>query len=236
MEFTQNPAYILAILFFNLALSEWLGRYSFFRSLGTALLVILFTAVWANLGLIPSSSDQDPVYLGIFQYLAPLSIFYLLLGVNLQTVRRAGAPMLIMFFIGASGTIVGVLAGMSVINGPEILGDLYPAFSGMFTGTYIGGGANFNALAVHFEVMQEGNLFAGAVAVDNIMTAIWMVATIVLPKILWRTIPRAPKNGKDSSTGFSSPKLHSEETNLYHLSLLGLLGLFTLLISNYLAD
>jgi uncharacterized membrane protein len=59
----------------------------------------------------------------------------------------------------------------------------------MFAGTYIGGSVNFNAVALHYDVVRQGTLYGGTIVVDNILTAIWMVATIALPRLLapiWR--------------------------------------------------
>ena len=52
--------YIAAILGANLLLCEWLVRHTVCRHLGTALMIILVTAVEANLGLIPSASNAPP--------------------------------------------------------------------------------------------------------------------------------------------------------------------------------
>ena len=180
------PVLILAILCASVVLSEWLVRNTFLRHLGTALVVIIVVAVWANLRLIPSASQGSVVYDGIFAYLAPLSIFYLLLDVNLASIRRAGAPMLLFFLLGSLATAVGVVVGMLVIDGPAQFGEFYPAICGMFTGTYTGGSVNYNAIAIHYGMMREGMLYAGMTAVDNIITAVWMVVTLAVPMLFRR--------------------------------------------------
>ena len=185
----SSPVFLLAILCGSVVLSEWLVRKTFLRHLGTALVVIVVVAVWANLGLIPSASQGSVVYNGIFQYLAPLSIFYLLLDVNLASIRRAGAPMLLLFILGSGATAMGVVAGMYLIDGPTHFGQFYPAISGMFTGTYTGGSVNYNAIAIHYDMMREGVLYAGMTAVDNIITAVWMVVTLAVPMLLRRSGP-----------------------------------------------
>ncbi|WP_116126589.1 DUF819 domain-containing protein [Lewinella sp. IMCC34183] len=182
----SNPLLILAILCGSVVLAEWLVRRTPLRHLGTALVVIIVVAVWANLGLIPSASQGSAVYDGVFRYLAPLSIFYLLLDVNLASIRRAGAPMLLLFLLGSAGTALGVVAGMYLIDGPGQFGEFYPAISGMFTGTYTGGSVNYNAIAIHYDMMREGVLYAGMTAVDNIITAVWMVITLAVPLVLRR--------------------------------------------------
>ena len=100
-----NPVLTLAILFFNIAICEYLVRKTALKHLGTALLVILVTAIEANLFLIPSASNPSVVYDIIFTYVAPISIFYLLLEVNFASIKKAGLPILLMFFIGSLGTV-----------------------------------------------------------------------------------------------------------------------------------
>ena len=181
---TTNPLFILSVLALNIALSEWLARRTWLRHLGSALLVIVLTAIAANVGLIPTYSDDVAVYSGVFAYVAPLAIFLLLLQVDLKGIARAGLPMLGMFALGAAGTVAGVLAGMAVVGGPRAFGELHYALGGMFTGTYIGGSINYNAIALHYGVVKHGLLYAGAAAVDSAMTSVWMAVTVVLPRLL----------------------------------------------------
>ncbi|MBX2876508.1 MAG: DUF819 family protein [Saprospiraceae bacterium] len=233
----DQPLYVLGMLCLGILLSEWLVRNTFFKRFGTALVVILLVAVMANLGIVPSASNASPVYGGIFTYIAPLSIFFLLLDVNLESIRKAGAPMLILFGVGSIGTILGVLAGMYLVDGAEHFGDLYPAISGMFTGTYTGGSVNFNAVALHYNVMEEGTLFAGMIAVDNILTAIWMIVTLALPSLF----RRLRKSDQVLPTETTTPtEVHvereSENLNIISLSIILSLGFFSLLFSDLLAE
>lgn len=192
MPLLRDPLAILAVLMVNILIADRLARRPGFRQLGTSLLVILITALTANLGLIPASTDAPPLYDGIFTYLAPISIFYLLLTVNLRSLRRAGSPMVLNFFIGAVGTLLGVVAGMWAVGGPRGFGTLYYALGGMFAGTYTGGSSNLNAIALHYGVNKTGNLYAAAIATDNIVTALWMGVTLLLPPLLERYVPRRP--------------------------------------------
>jgi uncharacterized membrane protein len=153
---------------------------------------ILVTAAAANLGIIPAGSTAQapvPVYDVIFAHVAPISIFWLLLQVHLKSVLKAGPVMLGLFFIGSVGTMVGVLLAVALVDASSSIGPLYKAVAGMFAGTYIGGSVNFNAIALEYDVVRNGVLYGGAIVVDNIITAIWMAATIGLPKLLapvWR--------------------------------------------------
>lgn len=233
----DNPLYVLAMLCLSILICEWLVRTTFLKHLSTALLVILFVALLANLGIMPSASQGSIVYSGIFAYIAPLSIFFLLLDVNLESIRKAGAPMLILFGVGIVGTVLGVLGGMYLIDGSEQFGHLYPAISGMFVGTYTGGSVNFNAVAIHYNMIEEGVLYAGMAAVDNIVTALWMMVTLLVPSLLRRGIKRTsvpvPARG---GVGEESPEREKETIGVLSLSILLSLGLFTLLVANTLAD
>jgi len=180
----SHPLWVIAVLAGATAASEWLARRTALRHLGSALLVIVLAAVAANLGVIPSVTDGSPVYDAIFGTVGPLAIFWLLLQVRLASVLRAGPAVLVLFLLGAVGTFVGVLAGMLLLGGGDVLGPLHAALGGMYVGTYVGGSINFNAVALEYDVMRDGALYAGAAVVDNVATTLWMAATVVLPRLL----------------------------------------------------
>jgi len=232
----NNPVLTLAILFFNVALCEYLVRKTFLKHVGTALLVILITAIEANLYLIPSASNPSVVYDIIFTYVAPISIFYLLLEVNFASIRKAGLPILVMFLIGSLGTVLGVFVAGNLIDGNENIGEKFPMIAGMFTGTYTGGSINFNAVALHYDMNKEANLYTGAVAIDNIITAIWMVATIALPKFLQSWLPRVKRREANEGTLTEKDLNDTEPLNPMNSSVLIVIGLVALLISDWLAS
>ena len=201
-----DPLLVLGVLAANIALSEWLVRRTWLSHLGTALLVILVTAVVANLGLIPTYSSDIPLYEGVFSHVALLGIFWLLLGVRLRELVAAGRAMIALFLLGALGTLVGVLVGMRVVDGEATLGEPYRAIGGMFVGTYTGGSVNFNAIALHYRVAENGALYAGANAVDSAMTTVWMAITLILPRWLRgrglaSSTPSAPRTAASPDRG-----------------------------------
>ncbi len=236
--FTEG-LYILAVLCLLVALSEWLVQRTVLRHFGTALLVILLTAIVANIGLLPAGSSAEkpvPVYDGIFSYVAPLAIFFLLLRVNLRDILKAGKPLIGLFLLGAAGTALGVVVGMWLIDGPAVFEDNFVAMGGMFVGTYTGGGINFNALAIHYDVVKEGLLYGGAIAVDNIMTAIWMMVSIAIPKLVapfWKTTSSASLQQQATA---ASVEVDREETTPMELGILLAIGCASLWLSNWLAD
>jgi uncharacterized membrane protein len=218
---------LVGILALLVALSEWLVRHTPLRHAGTALVAILLTAVVANLGIIPSGSDAAapvPVYDAIFAHIAPLGLFWLLLQVRLATIVRAGPAMLALFLIGAAGTVIGVLVATSLVGITDRVGPLSHAVAGMFAGTYIGGSVNFNAVALHYDVVRQGTLYGGTIVVDNILTALWMVATIALPRLL-ATVWRVARTGERPAA--TAPLLGIEEdTEAVHpIDLAGIVAL-----------
>jgi len=186
-------------------------------------------AVVANLGFIPSASNSIPRYDGIFKYVAPLSLFYLLLEVNLGALKKAGLPMLMMFLLGTLGTAIGVWVSLTFLLTPETFGEWRSILGGMFTATYTGGGLNFNTLALHYNVVEEGVLYAGAAAVDNVITTIWMLICLGLPVALNQLWPKKPLDTNKAST--SSNRFSMDSLNLNNLVILLILGLFSLAIS-----
>ena len=184
MNFIENPVYVLGVLCLMVILAVYAAKSKFGKKFGAALLVIIFTAVIANSNLIPSASNSIPLYDGIFKYLAPISIFYLLLGVNLTSIKKAGAPMIILFLIGSLATTLGILIAWYVISPQEIIGDDGKIIAGMLTGTYTGGSVNFNAVALEYDFQERGILYAGTIAVDNVVTTLWIVFTLAFPAIL----------------------------------------------------
>jgi len=225
-------------------LSEALVRNTWLRKLGTALLAILLTALVANIGLIPAGSSAEspvPVYEGIFAYVAPLAVFWLVLPVNLREVMKAGLPMIGLFLVGAFATASGTVLGMWAVNGSESIGPLHHAIAGMFTGTYVGGSVNFNAVALHYDVVKDGLLYTGAIVVDNIATTLWMIVSLALPTALIRFWPTNLR-GNDPGGSVSPEAEVEKDTESVHpvdaaiVLMLGFGGLWlSLLLSEWLS-
>lgn len=151
-----NPVYVTFMLLLLVVLAEWLGQKKYFKYLGASLIVIIAAAVFANLGFIPSAQDALPLYEGIFTYIAPLAIFFLLLNVKLNSIKQAGLPMLALFMAGSAGSVIGAFTGYYLLIAPHSTIPQDYAVAGMYTGTYIGGSANLNAVALQYGVFKNG--------------------------------------------------------------------------------
>lgn len=222
MELITNPVYVLALLCLMVILAVYTGKTKFGKQFGAALLVILFTAVLANLKLIPSASNSIELYSAIFTYVAPISIFYLLLNVNLTSIKQAGLPMIGLFLIGSLATTLGILISWFLVSPERVLGEDGKIIAGMLTGTYTGGSVNFNAVALEFGFQEKGILYAGTIAVDNVITTVWILATLALPVFL-RRFWKDKTNLK--STSNAQNKLNVEDEHIDFISLIWLLFL-----------
>ena len=236
MEFYSNPIYVLIVLSLMVILSVYAGKSKIGIKLGgPALLVIIFTAIIANLKLIPSASDSINLYDIIFKYIAPISIFYLLLNINLSSIKRAGLPMIGLFILGSLSTTAGILVSWLALSPEIILGDDARIIAGMLTGTYTGGSVNFNAIALEYDFQKKGVLYAGTIAVDNVVTTIWIMITLTIP-IVFKNLWKSNKSAiLDLSNKHKDPNLESLDfESLIWLIFLGITSYFISdLISSY---
>ena len=231
MNFITNPIYVLSVLCLMVILSVYVGKSKIGKQLGgAALLVILFTAVIANFNLIPAASNSIELYDIIFKYIAPISIFYLLLKVNITSIKNAGLPMVGLFVIGSLATTCGIIISWYLLNPQALLGEDGKVIAGMLTGTYTGGSVNFNAIALEYEFQKKGILYAGTIAVDNVVTAIWIMITLIIPTFLnriWKSNKKFISN-KNKSIDEND---ENESINLTSLSWLLFLGISAYYIS-----
>jgi uncharacterized membrane protein len=180
------PLALSALIVFVAALSFLLDRHVRLLSrVGAGMLAILIAAVLSNAGLVPIES---PVYDVILGPVTSLAIAWLLLSVNLGDLRKVGGKVLIAFGLAVAGTALGAFAGAAIFGGT--FGDETWKLAGTLTGTYTGGGLNF--VAVGRGTGLPDALFAGATAADNVTTALWLGATLLLPVWLARFYPPAP--------------------------------------------
>ncbi|CAN5267875.1 DUF819 family protein [soil metagenome] len=234
MPFTSDPLYVSTVLLLLVAFAEWVSARRYFRYVGSALTVIIAGAILANVRLIPTASNAPPLYDGIFNYVAPLAIFFLLLDVRLRDLRKAGVTMLLIFALGAAATVAGSLLGYYLIA-PQTRGiESAPILAGMFTGTYIGGSVNLNAIALQYGVTKDGTLFAALNAADNIVTTVWVVATLLLPRLLQRWFPRQIPAAAAATIapGAADPLEVKQTIKVFDLALLLSLGTGSLFVAH----
>ncbi|MEO7962806.1 MAG: DUF819 family protein [Gemmatimonadaceae bacterium] len=175
-----NPVLILFTLAAIVLAALWLeANTRGFRKIGAAATAILLALTLSNVGLIPS---QSPVYDFLLGQAVIAGIILILLNVSLGSIRQAGAPMLLAFALGAVGSAAGAMIMARLVSAS--IGTETWKLSGQFTATYIGGGMNF--AAVGQQLQTRSDLFTAGIAADVIITAIWLVACLLVPELFAR--------------------------------------------------
>lgn len=127
-----------------------------------------------------------------------------------------------LFLIGSLATTLGILISWYILSPESVLGEEGKVIAGMLTGTYTGGSVNFNAVALEYDFQENGPLYAGTIAVDNVVTTLWIIATLSLPMVvrrLWKD-----KTGLDSYIKTQN-EAHPEDESIDLISLMWLLFL-----------
>ncbi len=230
MTWIEHPLYVAGMLCLLMVLAIWLAEFKGFKLAGSPILIIILCAVAVNIGILPNGTTNHPLYNGIFTYIAPLSIFILLLEVDLKSIRKAGGPMLLLFIAGAFATVAGILISYKLLTPGASIGPLAPAVAGMYTGTYIGGSINFNAVAMHYGVMQQGELFAATTVVDNIIGTPWIILVLLIPRWLKKIWPR--KRIGISTIDNSLQKAGAHQIDVASISVMVGLGLLVIFLAD----
>jgi len=169
----DNTIGLLGAMCISVALSIWLEqKYNWASKVSGAIIALILAMVMANIGIIPTSCPlYDDVVWGI---VVPVGLPLLLLQCNLKKIWKETGRMLVIFLIGAVGTVAGAFLAYFLLRGP--FGDA-PGLAGvaaMMTGSYIGGGVNFAAMASQF----NNQYTASATVADNLLMALYFFVLI----------------------------------------------------------
>ena len=164
---------LLALLMVSVALAIWLEqKYQWASKISGAIIALIIALLASNLSIIPTSC---PLYDDIvWGYAVPMGIPLLLLQCNMKKIWKETGRMMVIFLIGSAGTVAGAFAAYSLLH------SYIPGLEGvaaMMTGSYIGGGVNFAALATEFEV---GEIKAATTVADNLLMALYFFALIFI--------------------------------------------------------
>lgn len=150
-------------------------KYTWAAKVSGAIIALIGAMALSNLNIIPVES---PVYDTVWGYVVPLAIPLLLLQCNIKKIWKESGRILIIFLISSIGTVAGSIIGFT------LLGKHVPylaEIAGMMTGSYIGGGVNFVALADSFEI--PGEMVSATVVSDNMLMALYFLVLITIPSI-----------------------------------------------------
>lgn len=170
----QNTWMLMTIMCGAVAVSIYLEqRYTWASRISGAVIALVMALVLVNTGIIPTSA---PIYDDVvWGYAVPLAIPLLLLQANLQKIWRETGRLLFIFLIGSAGTVCGAVLGTWLL-GPFVPG--LPKVAAMMTGSYIGGGVNFTALADAFKA--GGTLVSSATVADNLNMAVYFLVLLAI--------------------------------------------------------
>lgn len=140
-----------------------------------AIIGLVGAMILANLKVIPTDA---PTYDVVWGYVVPLAIPLLLFNANIKKIWRESGRVLIMFLLSSVGTIVGVIISFMLLK--NFIPDLYK-MAAMMTGSYIGGGVNFAAMAESF---GAGEQWISALTVaDNLLMALYFFVLLAIPSV-----------------------------------------------------
>lgn len=183
----DNTWGLLGMMCITVALSIWLEQtYKWASKVSGAIIALIIAMFAANIGIIPVNSVlYDDIVWGV---IVPMGIPLLLLQCNLNKIGKLTGKMLVVFMMGAIGTTVGALIAFNVLKGAYVanggnINDLAGVAS-MMTGSYIGGGVNFAAMA-DAQGLKGTDVAAAATVADNLLMAAYFFVLIFIAGMRW---------------------------------------------------
>lgn len=172
----ENSWALWAILVSIVAVSIYLEQtYKWASKVTGAIIGLLLAMFLANIKVIPTEAATYDIVWG---YVVPLGIPLLLYNANIKKIWRESGKMLIMFLLSSIGTLLGVFVSFILLK--NYIPDLYK-MAAMMTGSYIGGGVNFAAMAQSFGTDSEW--VSALVVADNLLMALYFFVLLAIPSI-----------------------------------------------------
>ncbi|WP_244833037.1 DUF819 family protein [Clostridium sp. BJN0001] len=168
---------LLSIMLISVAVSIYLEqKYKWASKISGAIIVLIFALVFTNLNIIPTSCPlYDDV---IWGFAVPMAIPLLLIQCNMKKIWKESGRMLIIFLIGSLGSCIGAVFSFFMLKDyiPEL-----NKVAAMMTGSYIGGGINYTALADAFNTSKT--IISATTVADNLVTACSIFALLTIPSM-----------------------------------------------------
>ena len=168
---------LFALLAAVLALVFWMSTLAPFKKL----FAIVPPVIWAyflptiltTIGITPASSD---VYSWMARILLPLSLFLLMITVDLPAIIKLGGKAIIMMLTGTFGIVIGGPIAFMVF-GSFLPADAWQGFATL-SGSWIGGTANM--IAIQQSVGAPDSILGPVIVVDTVVGYGWMGVLIFL--------------------------------------------------------
>ncbi len=164
---------VFAVLFAIAWFGFWAESKPWGKTLTGAIWAILLSILLSNLRIMPQSS---PAYDVVFSYFVPMLLPLFLIHADVRRILAESGRVGMGFILACFGTVIGVLAGASLLD----LGEFESILAGMFTATYTGGSANFAAV-MQSTGFDNSSIIAAATAVDNLLGILFLVVIILMP-------------------------------------------------------
>lgn len=148
-------------------------KFTWASKVSGAIIGLLGALVLANLKIIPT---EAPVYDAVWGYIVPLAVPLLLFKADLRKIWKESGRTFLAFNISACGTVLGAFAAAL------LLGNMVPEVNkatAMMTGSYIGGGINFVAMADAFQASK--NTVNALIVADNLNMAFYFMVLMMIP-------------------------------------------------------
>jgi uncharacterized membrane protein len=166
---------LLLVMCAGVALAIFLEqKYNWASKISGAIIALIIAMLLANFNIIPISCVlYDDIVWGI---VVPMGIPLLLLQCNIKKIWKEAGRTLVIFLIGAIGTTAGAFIAYYLLRGPFGDAQGLAKVAAMMTGSYIGGGVNFAAMASQYAAGED--LTAAATVADNLLMAAYFFALI----------------------------------------------------------
>jgi uncharacterized membrane protein len=166
-----EPTTLFALLAGVLGLIFWLSTLpqlkTLFKYLPPVIWAYFVPMVLTTTGITPAS---NPAYSWMTTYLLPLSLFLLMVTVDVRAILRLGRVALTMMLAGTAGIVIGAPIAYLIFKGflPD---DAWKGFASL-SGSWIGGTANM--LAIKESVGASDALLGPIIVVDTVVGYGWM--------------------------------------------------------------
>lgn len=164
--------FLLSIEVGVLFLADHAKTKKYFDIIPSIFWIYFLPMVASSFGVIDAKS---PLYTQAINMLLPVSLFILLMTVDIKAIFRLGSVALFMFFAGAFGIGLGVVCAFGLFKG--IVGPQFWSGFGALSGSWTGGSANM--IAVKEALGTPDAVFLPMVVVDTIVPYLWMGLLVI---------------------------------------------------------
>ena len=222
---------LLAIIVVGVAFCIYLEQtFKWAAKISGPVLALVVAMVFSNLRIVPTSA---PIYDVIDDYFVPVAVPLLLFQANLRRVLRQTGPMFLTFHIASMGSIIGAFAAAWLFRGTPRIEEIV----GIMTGSYVGGGVNFVAIAQTYKVPSE--LTNPLIVADNfIMAGFFLVLLIMVGSRLfrrWYPHPHSVDGAAEDSTVLAAQYWRRKEIALKDIAQAVALAIAIVALSKWLS-